>query len=67
MHVLIDVPPAVPQRSAPLVSVLRAMALKPRWERERLRRLNRRRIRRVRNGGGSGSDGEEFSVEENFE
>ena len=63
MDVLVDVPPAVPQRGAPLVSVLRTRVLKPKWERERRKILNKRRTRRVRDGGGSGSDEEESSVE----
>ena len=51
MHVLTDVPPSVPQRGEPLVSVLTSRKLKPKWERARLRRLKRRyieqQIRRV--------------------
>ena len=45
MHVLSDVPPSVPPRSAPLVSVLSSRELKPRREACRLERLGVRRTR----------------------
>ena len=44
IHVLTDVPPSVPQRGEPLVSVLTSRKRKPKWERARLRGLRKRRI-----------------------
>ena len=42
MHVLIDAPPSVPQRGAPLVSVFPSRKFKPKWEARRLERLRAR-------------------------
>ena len=44
MHVLTDAPPSVPQRGAPLVSVLTSRELKPKWEAKRLERLRKRHV-----------------------
>ena len=68
VHVLTDVPPVVPKRGEPLVSILRSREIKPKWERERLGELRRRRARRVRGGEGSegnseDDDGEPFEEE----
>ena len=67
MHVLTDIPPSVPQRGAPLVSILRSRKLKPKWECERFNRLSMRWVARVRSDDGSGEDiegDEEESSEE---
>ena len=48
IHVLTDVPPSVPQRGEPLVSVLTSRKRKPKWERARLRGLRKRLIQRLK-------------------
>ena len=47
MHVLIDVPPSVPQRGEPLVSILKSQKRQPKWARARLRGLRRRHVERM--------------------
>ena len=75
IRALADTSPSVPQRGEPLVSVLRSRELKPKWERERLRKHKRWLIRfRERMGRYDGkcsgryseSDGEESSEEESI-
>ena len=76
MHVLSDVPPSVPQRGEPLVSILTSRKRQPRWERARLRRIRRRYIERMMrrcdrssegwSEEGSESSGEESSKEESI-
>ena len=61
MHVLLDVPPPVPPRGEPLVSILSSRERQPKLERVRLRDLRRRRAGRMRSRGGSGEFSEEDS------
>ena len=66
VHVLIDVPPSVPRRGGPLVSVLRSRNFKPKWACARINELSMRRARRARDeesSGDSEGDGEESSEE----
>ena len=67
MHVLIDVPPSVPKRREPLVSILRSMKFEPKWECERFNELSMRRVARVRIEEGSGEDGEDDEKESSQE
>ena len=48
IHVLTDVPPSVPQRGEPSVSVLTSRKRKPKWERARLRGLRKWLIERLK-------------------
>ena len=67
IHVLSDVPPSVPQREEPLVSVLTSREFSPKWERERFKEPMRRRIRKWRRrawSDKSDEDGKEETSEE---
>ena len=77
VHVLTDVPPSVPQRGEPLVSVLTSRKFQPKWERARFRRLKRRyieqpirrldrKIREEKFGGDYEYGDEEFFEEESI-
>ena len=63
MHVLIDVLPSVPQRGAPLASVLASRKLKPKWEARRLERQRMKHAELRARREGSEEDSEGYSWE----
>ena len=70
MHVLVDQPPSIPQKRAPLVSVFTSRELKPKWEARPLQRsrVKHAELRARREGSEESSEGyndwESFEEEE---